>query len=100
MRLTAWLRTEGVSQAPTITARFDVEGDVIIAEESSENEWSLVGRIIDVPAGAERLTLRVRVERGTTGTTYVDDFLVVPVGADDREATGSLRTRSRSVGSR
>ena len=82
-RVTAWLKTVDVSEPPTISARFDVGGNLIVSQQVSDGAWRRVGGVIDVPPGAQRLSVRVRIERGTTGTTYLDDVLVVPVGPGD-----------------
>ena len=78
-RITAWLRTDGISAAPTVSARFDTDSDQIVANETSDGAFRLVGRELAAPPGAERLTLQLRLAKGVSGTAYFDDLLVVPV---------------------
>ena len=78
-RITAWLRTDGISAAPTVSARFDTGSDQIVANETSDGTFRLVGRELAAPPGAERLTLQLRLAKGVSGTAYFDDLLVVPV---------------------
>ena len=78
-RITAWLRTDGISAAPTMSARFDTGSDHIVANETSDGAFRLVGRELAAPPGAERLTLQLRLAKGVSGTAYFDDLLVVPV---------------------
>ena len=78
-RITAWLRTDGISAAPTMSARFDTGSDQIVANETSDGAFRLIGRELAAPPGAERLTLQLRLAKGVSGTAYFDDLLIVPV---------------------
>jgi hypothetical protein len=45
----------------------------------SPGAFRLIGGELDAPAGAERVTVRLRLERGASGTAYFDDLLVIPL---------------------
>jgi hypothetical protein len=51
----------------------------VVAQETSEGRFRLVGGELDAPPGAERLTLRLHLQQGAAGVAYVDDLLVTPV---------------------
>jgi hypothetical protein len=78
-RITAWLKTVNLTASPTMFARFDTGGNRVIASETSPGAFKLIGRELDAPAGAQRLTVRLRLERGASGTAYFDDLLVSPL---------------------
>lgn len=78
-RITAWLKTVNLTASPTIFARFDKGGNHVIANETSPGVFKLIGGEVDAPAGAQRLTVRLRLEKGVSGTAYFDDLLVSPV---------------------
>ena len=78
-RVSAWLKTTGLSEAPTISARFNVGGNQIVAQSTSEGAYRFVSSILTAPPGAERLTIRLRLDTGVTGAAYVDDLLIEPL---------------------
>lgn len=78
-RITAWLKTVGLTASPTISARFDTGGNRVIAAETSLGSFKLIRRELDAPAGTQRLTVRLRLKRGASGTAYFDDLLVSPL---------------------
>ena len=79
-RISAWLKTAGLSAPPSIVARFDTGGNRVVAQTTSEGTYRYVSAELTASAGAQRLTIRLRLDRGTTGTAYFDDLLVEPLG--------------------
>lgn len=61
-------------------ARFDTGGNQAVASGAAEGAYRYVSRELSPPPmGARRLTIRLRMEAGTTGVAYVDDILVEPL---------------------
>jgi hypothetical protein len=85
--VSAWLKTTGISEAPTIFARFDLGGSQLVAHTTSEGAYRFVSSVLTAPPGARRLTIRLRLERDATGTAYFDDSLVEPL--DERHLRSS-----------
>jgi hypothetical protein len=80
-RISAWLKTTGLTVAPTLSARFDSGSEEIVAQDTSEGTFRIVDRVLDAPpGGATRLTLRLHLEAGADGVAYFDDLLVIPMG--------------------
>jgi hypothetical protein len=79
-RVSAWLKTAGLTAAPTLVARFEGGGDQVVARRLSEGAYRFVSGEVAAPVGAARLTIRLHLERGASGTAYFDDVLVAPLG--------------------
>jgi hypothetical protein len=78
-RISVWLKTAGLTDAPTITTRFDT-GDGDVRELGlSEGAYRCVSTVVGAPPSAERLTVRLQLPPGATGTAYFDDLLVEPM---------------------
>jgi hypothetical protein len=54
-RVSAWLKTAGLTIAPTIFAWFDVGGNQIVAQTTSEGVYRYVSSELIAPAGARPL---------------------------------------------
>jgi hypothetical protein len=79
-RVSAWLKTGGLTVAPTIVGRFDTGGgDQSVAPETSEGAYRYVSGEVTAPPGAKRLTIRLQLVQGATGTAYFDDLLLEPL---------------------
>jgi hypothetical protein len=78
-RVSAWLKTTGLSAPPTISARFDTGGNQMVARTTSEGAYRYVSAVLTAPTGAQRLTVRIRLDRDSTGIAYFDDLLVEPL---------------------
>jgi hypothetical protein len=78
-RVSAWLKAIGADMPLSIVARFDTGGNQVLVSGVAQGGYRFVSREVVAPAGAGRLTIRVRLGAGPTGTAYVDDVLVEPL---------------------
>jgi hypothetical protein len=86
-RVSAWLKTEGLSTAPTLNVRLRGAagqnlGTRSVATTLSESGYTWVSRVLtssDLPAGTASLTVEIRLETLPTGTAWFDDVMVEPI---------------------
>jgi len=79
-RVAAWVRTVGLSVAPTIEARFDRGSDQALETTLAPGGFRHFSRTVTAPAGASELTLTIRLPGPNgVGTAYIDDVLVEPL---------------------
>jgi hypothetical protein len=50
-----------------------------VAPETSEGAYRYVSGEVTAPPGAKRLTIRLQLVQGATGTAYFDDLLLEPL---------------------